>query len=52
MSLPIKYRETIILYYYHELDINEIGALLNQNANTVKTRLARGRELIRKGFDF
>jgi RNA polymerase sigma-70 factor, ECF subfamily len=51
MSLPLKYRETIILYYYHELTINEVSELLNINVNTAKTRLIRGRDLIKRRFD-
>jgi RNA polymerase sigma-70 factor, ECF subfamily len=52
MELPIKYREVIILYYYQGLDTNEISSLLNVNVNTVKTRLIRGRDLVKRRFDF
>ncbi|KQL50924.1 RNA polymerase subunit sigma [Heyndrickxia shackletonii] len=44
-TLPVKYREVIWLYYYVELSITEIADVLNCSANTVKTRLARGRKL-------
>lgn len=44
-QLPIKYREVIWLYYYVELSVAEIAEVLNCSANTVKTRLARGRKL-------
>ncbi|MFN7253401.1 MAG: sigma-70 family RNA polymerase sigma factor [Anaerobacillus sp.] len=43
LSLPIKYREIIILFYYEELSIEEISEMLKLNSNTVKTRLNRGR---------
>ena len=43
LLLPVKYREVIILYYYEELRIEEIGEILKINRNTVKTRLSRGR---------
>ncbi|WP_223589008.1 sigma-70 family RNA polymerase sigma factor [Neobacillus bataviensis] len=46
LSLPIKFREVIILHYYEELSINEISILLEINSNTVKTRLHRGRHLL------
>ncbi|WP_242634603.1 sigma-70 family RNA polymerase sigma factor [Bacillus timonensis] len=43
MSLPIKLREVIILYYYEDLKIDEIASMLETKANTVKTRLHRAR---------
>ncbi len=46
-NLPVKYREVIWLYYYAELSVTEISGLLNCSANTVKTRLARGRKLVK-----
>ncbi|WP_245602133.1 sigma-70 family RNA polymerase sigma factor [Peribacillus kribbensis] len=49
LALPVKLREVIILHYYEELSIKEIAGLLNLNANTVKTRLHRGRQQL-KGF--
>jgi RNA polymerase sigma-70 factor, ECF subfamily len=52
MELPVKYREVIILYYYQDLDTNEISSLLNLSVNTVKTRLIRGRDLLKRRFDF
>jgi RNA polymerase sigma-70 factor, ECF subfamily len=52
MQLPVKYREVIILYYYQDLDTNEISSLLNISVNTVKTRLIRGRDLVKGRFDF
>ncbi|MFO1444588.1 sigma-70 family RNA polymerase sigma factor [Bacillus sp. Bva_UNVM-123] len=52
MDLPIKYREVIILYYYEELDTNEISNILNINLNTVKTRLNRSRDLVKRRLDF
>ncbi|MEH6941009.1 sigma-70 family RNA polymerase sigma factor [Bacillus sp. JJ722] len=48
LSLPLKYREIIILYYYEELTVSEITSLLSINQNTVKTRLKRGRHLLKK----
>ncbi|WP_442599925.1 sigma-70 family RNA polymerase sigma factor [Neobacillus sp. D3-1R] len=52
MQLPVKYREVIILYYYQGLDTNEISSLLNLSVNTVKTRLIRSRDLVKRRFDF
>lgn len=43
LSLKPKYREVIILHYFHDLKITEISEALGLNPNTVKTRLARGK---------
>lgn len=50
-ALPVKYREVIVLHYFHELKIEEIGETLDINLNTVKTRLARGRSMLRKKLE-
>jgi RNA polymerase sigma-70 factor, ECF subfamily len=55
MSLPIKYREVIILYYYDDLSTKEVAGLLNIPLSTAKTRIQRGRQVLRKqleGGDF
>jgi len=41
------YREVITLYYYQNLSIKEICEVINENDNTVKSRLARGRSLLK-----
>ncbi|MDI7743126.1 sigma-70 family RNA polymerase sigma factor [Lysinibacillus fusiformis] len=46
-KLPVKYREVIWLFYYVELSVSEIAEVVNCSANTVKTRLSRGRQLAR-----
>ncbi|KGM45689.1 sigma-70 family RNA polymerase sigma factor [Neobacillus niacini] len=51
LSLPIKYREVIILFYYEEMSIAEIAELLALNENTVKTRLNRGRKLVKNSLE-
>lgn len=43
-KLPLKYREVLWLYYYAELSVQEISEVLKMPDNTVKTRLARGRQ--------
>lgn len=47
LELPVKYREIIILYYYEELTVKEISNLLGQKESTVKSKLHRGRKLLR-----
>lgn len=44
LALPLPYREVILLYYYEDLTVPEISALLDVNQNTLRTRLKRGRE--------
>ncbi len=46
-SLPRKYKEVIILYYYHEFDTVEISRTLNIAEGTVRSRLHRGREILK-----
>lgn len=51
MKLPIKYREVVYLHYYEDLPIKEISAVINKNQNTIKTRLKRAKELLRKELE-
>ena len=46
-QLEYVYREAIILYYYNELKITEIARHVNENENTIKSRLVRGRRQLR-----
>ena len=48
LQLPIKYREVLILYYYKDFTQEGISALLSISVNTVKTRMVRGRERLKK----
>lgn len=45
-SLPAKYRTPIILFYFEGLSTQDIAEVLETNAGTVRTRLARGRKLL------
>ena len=47
-ALPEKYSAVIHLHYYEGYSIREIGKLLGLPAATVGTRLARGRDRLRK----
>lgn len=51
MELPIKYREVIYLFYYEELPIKEIATVTDTGNNTVKTRLKRGKELLKERLE-
>ena len=48
LSLPEKYSSVLHLYYFEDQPIREIARTLRIPAATVGTRLARGRELLRK----
>ncbi|HBM26646.1 MAG TPA: hypothetical protein DD359_06515, partial [Ruminococcus sp.] len=45
--LPPKYRDSIYLYYFEELSVQEIAELTNIKENTIKTHLKRGREQLK-----
>lgn len=51
MTLPIKYREVIYLFYYEELLIKDITVLTGTTDNTVKTRLRRAKELLKERLE-
>jgi len=46
-SLPEEYRVPLILRYWHELPLEEIGEALGLPLGTVKTRLFRARALVK-----
>lgn len=50
MKLPPKYRAAIILKYLEDLSLKEISEILNLPVATVKTRIHRGREALRKSL--
>ena len=47
-ALPPKYRETLILFYFHEKDVPAAARSLGLPEGTVKARLFRGREILRR----
>ncbi len=47
MRTPQKYRDVLYLYYCEQYKVNEIAKLLKLNENTVKTRLRRGRDILK-----
>jgi len=47
-GLPPKYRSVIILRYLEEFSLQEISDILDIPLGTVKTRIHRGREALRK----
>lgn len=47
LTLDVKYRLPIHLYYYEGYSIKEIAEILGKNASTIGTRLARGRKALK-----
>jgi RNA polymerase sigma-70 factor, ECF subfamily len=46
-TLPPKYREAMVLFYFHEMDVTAAARSLGIPEGTVKARLFRGREILR-----
>ncbi|NEW09032.1 RNA polymerase sigma factor SigW [Paenibacillus sp. SYP-B3998] len=50
-TLPEKYKSVVILRYLHDMSLQEIGDVLDMPVTTVKTRVHRGREYLRKRLE-
>ena len=56
MELPDKLRQVVILYYYHDMNMAEVGDILKISRSAVQHRLKKAHALLRKelegsGFD-
>jgi len=51
-TLPPKYKTVMILRYIHELSLQEVGDILDMPVTTIKTRVHRGREFLRKKLEY
>ena len=51
MKLDVDFREVTILYFYEQLSIKEIGKILHIPEGTVKSRLYRAKQQLKKHFD-
>ena len=47
-NLPERYRDAILMYYFEEKDLGEAARVLGVAEGTLKARLYRGRELLRR----
>jgi len=47
LALPAKYREALILFYFHDMDVTTAARSLGLPEGTVKARMFRGREILR-----
>ncbi|WP_227396263.1 sigma-70 family RNA polymerase sigma factor [Jeotgalibacillus aurantiacus] len=50
MTLPVKYREILLLHHDQDLNYQEMAEILSLPVSTVKTRIRRGHEKVRKSF--
>lgn len=48
LTLPRRYREAIVLYYFQEMNLTDTARALGIPEGTVKARLHRGRELLKR----
>ena len=47
-SLPVRYRDALLLFYFHDQDVATAARTLHVPQGTVKSRLARGRKLLKR----
>lgn len=50
MALPVKLRVAMVLYYVEGYSVGEIAGMTRVPAGTVKSRLSRGRKLLREAL--
>ena len=50
LALPTRYREPVILFYFHEMDVAAAARTMGLPEGTVKARLSRARALLRSRF--
>ncbi|MFZ0392915.1 MAG: sigma-70 family RNA polymerase sigma factor [Terracidiphilus sp.] len=50
LALPQRYREPVVLYYFHEMDVEAAAQTLKMPTGTLKARLKRGRDLLKRRF--
>ena len=50
-TLPEKYKSVVILRYLHDMSLQEISDVLDMPVTTIKTRVHRGREYLRKKLE-
>jgi RNA polymerase sigma-70 factor (ECF subfamily) len=50
LALPPRYREPVILFYFHEMDVAQAAATMHMPEGTLKARLSRARALLRRRF--
>lgn len=50
LALPLRYREPVVLFYFHEMDLTAAARTMGLPEGTMKARLSRARALLRRRF--
>jgi RNA polymerase sigma-70 factor (ECF subfamily) len=50
LALPLRYREPVVLFYFHEMDLAAAARTMGLPKGTLKARLSRARALLRQRF--
>jgi RNA polymerase sigma-70 factor (ECF subfamily) len=50
LALPVRYREPVVLFYFHEMDLAVAAETMRLPEGTLKARLSRARALLRRRF--
>ncbi len=50
LALPLRYREPVVLFYFHEMDVAAAAHTMRLPEGTLKARLSRARALLRQRF--
>jgi len=50
LALPLRYREPVVLFYFHEMDLAAAALTMRIPEGTMKARLSRARALLRSRF--
>jgi RNA polymerase sigma-70 factor (ECF subfamily) len=50
LALPHRYREPVVLFYFHEMDLEAAARSMGLPEGTMKARLSRARALLRRRF--
>lgn len=50
LALPQRYREPLVLFYFHEMDVGAAARTMGLPEGTLKARLSRARALLKKRF--
>ena len=52
LSLPLSHRGVVVLYYVHDLSLQEISEILETPVGTIKSRLHSSRQALKKSLGF